>query len=328
VPLALFHWLVELVRMRPDQLPSLPSCVEAIDEPNDAVRYHAMVHDGLMMITEAYNAARASRRRVEACIDRRALVDQRNELLQATAALQGTLQASATPDALRACARSLRELWLHRQEQPTTTRVVPPNPAVPTRLERVHLVRWTRSGLARAHRDLAAIPHDSVADIPRVAPAHLDLGRLDEAQLSLLERLARPQFEGDGEVPRWQLAQILGQWLYGTAHDRSLDEVVLATRRGREAAERWLQVTAATPHDEDVPAEAVDAWRELEQVAESLEAAAKTLELAMGRLGSGMAAVDTLATWALTEEVEPDGDYVREAQQAYELLFPGSTLRW
>ena len=79
---------------------------------------------------------------------------------------------------------------------------------------------------------------------------------------------------------------------------------------------------------DDVPAEAVDAWHELEQVAESLEAAAKTLELAMGRLGNGMAAVDTLATWALTKEVEPDGDYVREAQQAYELLFPGSTLRW
>jgi len=346
-------WLARRVIASQNQgdLPSLPSFLQAVDDVDEAIRAHAAVHDVVMTVTEAWNAAAArtlSRPSLEQALDRRALAQRCGELHDAVDALRRTLApvAALVVEADR-LTRALEALWSYERDDHYTTTMVPVTTSVggtttvtmqPQQVysSTDHTFTWQPAALdgvrASAHRlasQLAALDAP-----PMLGQARVDLSRLPDDERMLAERLVRQSVaRTDRALPDHRVTDAANQWLAGAAYDDRVRTLFEHLRKASDAAPHALAATEASPqrtafNTSNRTEPGPEGYQWVSAMRADLVASRKSWGFLDGALDSAVKLADDVRAWADDPTViESDRQYLSRAVATYKLTFPRSTLR-
>jgi len=331
-------------------LPSLPSFVEAVDDVDEAVRAHAAVHDVVMTVTEAWNAAAARtlrRTSLEQALDRGALARRCEELHAAVDGLRAALDSvAALVVEARRSIHALEALWAYDRDHHYVTTMVPVTVSTGTtttttmQAQQVysstdHTFTWhpealapAGSALTRLRQAMSALPAP-----PMLGRARVDLSRLPEAERMLAERLVRQSAaHTDHALPDHRVTDAANQWLVGAGFDERVRTVFTHLRRAAQAGPQALRATEASPrrterttgrqHD---PGPA--GYQQVQAVRDDLTTATAAWAELERSLASAVDLADDVRAWADDPSViESDRQYLRRATATYRLVFPSSQL--
>lgn len=339
-----------LIHARQGRLPSLPSYVETIDDPPPAVRFFAAVHDLVMALTEAWNArlSRGDPGSVEERVDRPALVACCEAVRTEADALNDALRPwTALVDELAALDAALGALWSanHIPQYATNESFditfVDGRPV--TQASEVRVYVHTEHRFARQDGPLAdaEVRLDALGEVHREAWTFdsglsrraLDLGRLDEGQRSLAERLVRHNvLRTRDRLFRQQVEAVAAQWLRGTDFDDRLASIGGWVKAARTRARAAIDESHASGPEVTIRTWSADhpgppACRHVDDAREVAAQAFDRWERLLALIDGCVAVANDVEAWAVDpSHIESDRQYLSRARDAYERAFPKSTL--